>query len=103
MGRVTEITAKEAIKYVEAAFDVWKQHSEEHSEDCSNEWGERDYALEMAIKAIKGVVGNVPCKECGFKSICQKEIKMLGPGIVYECGYRVEGCSLGERIEEDDE
>ena len=97
------MSAKEATKYVKAAFDVWKQHSEEHSEDCDDEWGQRSDALELAVKALKKVVGEVPCKECGYRNVCQKTIRMLGPGIVYECGFRVEGCSLGERIESDDD
>lgn len=44
------------------------------------------------------VVEGVACKECRFRDVCQQEIKMLGPGIVYEYSLKIEGCSLGERM-----
>lgn len=43
------------------------------------------------------VVEGVACKECRFRDVCQQEIKMLGPGIVYEYSLKIEGCSLGEK------
>ena len=43
------------------------------------------------------VTEGVACKECRFRDVCQQEIKMLGPGIVYEYSLKIEGCSLGEK------
>ena len=63
------------------------------------------YRIKLALGRLPSadVVEGAACKECRFRNVCQQEIKMLGPGIVYECGFGIEGCSLGKRIEGEDD